>query len=180
MFQFPGLSPRPYLIQGGVPGHDPGRVPPFGDPRIKGCVLLPEAYRSLPRPSSTSCAKASAVRPWYLHLPSKVRTEKHGICFSRYFELMFKHTFAIVLSVHDANHLLNASALGLWFRIMVRDTFVPRAMQLSRCAGRSPEGRMLRTRPGDDLREIGFESLPGAGSRCSTRLGLVRVSLERR
>ena len=113
MFQFPGLSPRPYLIQGGVPGHDPGRVPPFGDPRIKGCVLLPEAYRSLPRPSSTSCAKASAVRPWYLHLPSKVRTEKQRYCFSRYFELMFKHTFAIVLSVHDADHLLNAWCIGI-------------------------------------------------------------------
>ena len=151
------------MIQGGVAGHDPCWVPPFGDLRIKVCLPLPAAYRSLPRPSSTSCAKASAVRPWYLHLPSKVRTEKHRSCFSRYFELMFKHTFAIVLSVHDADHLLNASALGLWFRIMVRDTFVPRAMQLSRCAGRSPEGRMLRTMPGDDLREIGFKKSSGSG-----------------
>ena len=157
MFQFPGLSRAALWVQAGVAGYGPCRVAPFGDPGIEGCLLLPRDYRSLPRPSSTSCAKASAVRPWYLHLPSKVRTEKHGICFSRYFELMFKHTFAIVLSVHDADHLLNASALGLWFRIMVRDTFVPRAMQLSRCAGRSPEGRMLRTGPGDDLREIGLK-----------------------
>jgi hypothetical protein len=35
------------------------RVAPFGHPRIAGCVLLPLAYRSLPRPSSPSCAQAS-------------------------------------------------------------------------------------------------------------------------
>ena len=39
------------------------RVRPFGDPRIVGRVPLPADYRGLPRPSSASCAKASAVRP---------------------------------------------------------------------------------------------------------------------
>lgn len=34
----------------------------FGHPRIKGCMLLPEAYRSLPRPSSPSQAKSSTIR----------------------------------------------------------------------------------------------------------------------
>ena len=43
-----------------------GRVRPFGDPRIDGCVPLPADYRSLPRPSSAPCAKASALRPKYL------------------------------------------------------------------------------------------------------------------
>ena len=42
------------------------RVRPFGDPRVVGCVPLTADYRSLPRPSSASCAKASAVRPCYL------------------------------------------------------------------------------------------------------------------
>ena len=42
------------------------RVRPFGDPGIEGCVPLPPDYRGLPRPSSAPCAKASAVRPWYL------------------------------------------------------------------------------------------------------------------
>ena len=42
------------------------RVRPFGDPGIVGRVLLPRDYRGLPRPSSPPCAKASAVRPWYL------------------------------------------------------------------------------------------------------------------
>ena len=44
-------------------------VRPFGDPRVEGCVLLAGDYRSLPRPSSAPCAKASAVRPWYLAGP---------------------------------------------------------------------------------------------------------------
>ena len=35
-------------------------VSPFGNLRIKACVPLPEAYRSLPRPSSPDDAKASA------------------------------------------------------------------------------------------------------------------------
>ena len=42
------------------------RVRPFGDPRVEGCVPLTADYRSLPRPSSASCAKASAARPAYL------------------------------------------------------------------------------------------------------------------
>ena len=29
-----------------------GQEVPFGDPGIYGCLLLPQAYRSLPRPSS--------------------------------------------------------------------------------------------------------------------------------
>ena len=36
-----------------------GRVSPFGNLRIKACVPLPEAYRSLLRPSSPDVAKAS-------------------------------------------------------------------------------------------------------------------------
>jgi hypothetical protein len=39
------------------------RVAPFGNLRIKASLRLPEAYRSLPRPSSPLCAKASTVHP---------------------------------------------------------------------------------------------------------------------
>ena len=35
------------------------RVAPFGHPGINACVPLPQAYRSLPRPSSPPCAQAS-------------------------------------------------------------------------------------------------------------------------
>ena len=66
MFQFPRLPPRTLWIRVRVAGHDPCWVPPFGNPRIEGRLRLPGAYRSLPRPSSASHAKASAVRPRYL------------------------------------------------------------------------------------------------------------------
>ena len=41
-------------------------VVPFGNPRIKGHLHLPEAYRSLSRPSSPPRAKASTRRPNFL------------------------------------------------------------------------------------------------------------------
>ena len=39
-------------------------VSPFRDPWINGCLLLPKAYRSLPRLSSAPSAKAFALRPF--------------------------------------------------------------------------------------------------------------------
>ena len=52
-----------YFIQWAVTGHDSRRVSPFGHPRVEDCLRLTEAYRSLPRPSSPSRAKASTVHP---------------------------------------------------------------------------------------------------------------------
>ena len=40
-------------------------VVPFGNLRINACMQLPEAYRSLPRPSSPLSAKASTIRPYF-------------------------------------------------------------------------------------------------------------------
>jgi hypothetical protein len=55
MCQFTPLSLPTLCIQAGVTQYNPGRVAPFGNPRIYSCLHLPEAYRSLPRPSSTPC-----------------------------------------------------------------------------------------------------------------------------
>ena len=63
MVHFPPFAYRSLWIQARTPGHDSGSVAPFGNPRVKACMRLTEAYRSLPRPSSPSCAKASTVRP---------------------------------------------------------------------------------------------------------------------
>ena len=63
MVHFPPFASTGLCIQPAMTGHDSGRVAPFGNPRIKACLRLPEAYRSLPRPSSPSRAKASTVRP---------------------------------------------------------------------------------------------------------------------
>ena len=42
------------------------RVTPFGYLRISGCVLLPAAFRSLPRPSSPDSSQASAANLFLL------------------------------------------------------------------------------------------------------------------
>ena len=68
MFHFPGCRPPTDV---GVSRHYSGRVTPFGDPRIKACLPLPEAYRSLPRPSSPAGAKASTVCPTQLDQSSR-------------------------------------------------------------------------------------------------------------
>jgi hypothetical protein len=63
MVHFPALSSTGLCIQPGIPWYYPGRVSPFGHLRVKACLRLTEAFRSLPRPSSTSGAKAFTVRP---------------------------------------------------------------------------------------------------------------------
>src|SRR4051794_24594031 len=63
MFQFSPLAPLRLWIQEWVTRHDSRRVSPFGHPRINAYVRLPEAFRSLSRPSSPVRAKASTVRP---------------------------------------------------------------------------------------------------------------------
>ena len=83
MFQFPGCPPHSLWIQLWVSGHYPGRVSPFGYPRIDTCLQFPVAFRSLPRPSSAVGARASTLcsysldffvalllRPTYNFLPS--------------------------------------------------------------------------------------------------------------
>ena len=64
MFHFPWCRFTTLCIQAVIAEHDFGWVSPFGNPRINACVPLTEAYRSLPRPSSPTDAKASTVRPY--------------------------------------------------------------------------------------------------------------------
>ena len=63
MSHFPPLASIRLCIQRMMTGHDSRRVSPFGHPRVEACLRLTGAYRSLPRPSSPSRAKASTVRP---------------------------------------------------------------------------------------------------------------------
>ena len=74
MFQFPGLPPPALCVQAGAAGYEACWVRPFGDPRVKGHVRLTVAYRSLSRPSSASCAKASTVCPYHLLFDGPVHT----------------------------------------------------------------------------------------------------------
>ena len=61
MFHFPALLLTILCIQIAVRKYYFAWVGPFGNPRIDSCLHFPEAYRSLPRPSSASYAKASPV-----------------------------------------------------------------------------------------------------------------------
>ena len=63
MVHFPGLSSTDLWIRSVMLRYEPEWVAPFGNLRVEACLRLTEAYRSLPRPSSPSCAKASTVRP---------------------------------------------------------------------------------------------------------------------
>ena len=63
MVHFPALPSTGLCIQPGIPQHDSRWVAPFGHLRVEACLQLTEAFRSLPRPSSTSGAKAFTVCP---------------------------------------------------------------------------------------------------------------------
>jgi hypothetical protein len=85
MCHFPRFPPRILCVQMRVTGHYPRRVSPFGNPRIIARLRLNEAYRSLPRPSSASGAKASAIRPYYLS----------GIGMSRLYDFQRSGTYTL-------------------------------------------------------------------------------------
>ena len=63
MVHFPGFARTCLCIQQGVPEVCSGGFPHSEIFGYNACVRLPEAYRSLPRPSSPVSAKASTVRP---------------------------------------------------------------------------------------------------------------------
>ena len=48
MFQFPRFPLTALCVQAGVTGHDPSRVSPFGDPRIKAWLAAPRGLSQLP------------------------------------------------------------------------------------------------------------------------------------
>ena len=62
------------LIHRMMPAHYHRRVSPFGDLRIKAYLRLPEAFRSLSRPSSAISALASTLRSCSLDLCLPLRS----------------------------------------------------------------------------------------------------------
>ena len=69
------------------------RVSPFGNLRIKACVPLPEAYRSLLRPSSPDDAKASInCCNWFMQTPTIL-----GV-YSTYLQFTYISNFYLKLS----------------------------------------------------------------------------------
>ena len=66
MVQFPASRLIHLLIQCTITRFYPSWVTPFGHRRITGCVLLPVAFRSLPRPSSPDSPKAFTMNSYSL------------------------------------------------------------------------------------------------------------------
>ena len=88
MFQFPGCPPMRLLIRLMVTGHYPSRVSPFGCPGLNACLRLPQAFRSLPRPSSAISASASTLCSFLLNLHSQAcRSLVNCFCFTSSFRL---------------------------------------------------------------------------------------------
>jgi hypothetical protein len=56
MFQFPRFPSPSLCVQLEDAAVSQQRVSPFGHPRIYTCTRLPEAFRSVPRPSSALVA----------------------------------------------------------------------------------------------------------------------------
>ena len=78
---FSSLRLPPYVCMDNSPSDY--WVVPFGNPRIKGYLLLPQAYRSLSRPSSPPRAKASTRRPNLLS-PFNTNTYHYALCIINY------------------------------------------------------------------------------------------------
>ena len=82
-FSSPRSPLKAYIFSQEVTGFDPRRVTPFGNLRIIGRLRLPEAYRSLPRPSSLPGAKASTLGPslldFHFPFPAKPPRQKDNL-----------------------------------------------------------------------------------------------------
>ena len=73
MFHFPASRFRNLWIQLRMTGHYSSRVAPFGYLRINARVQLPEAFRSLPRPSSPADLSITSfqMQPFFLQISFK-------------------------------------------------------------------------------------------------------------
>ena len=96
MFQFPAFASTK-KVDDGPSGR---RVVPFGNPRIKGHLLLPAAYRSLSRPSSPPRAQASAMCPFLLSLSPWPASPPAGIIYFR-LDFSFLSYLCFLLLVHN-------------------------------------------------------------------------------
>ena len=81
-------------------------VSPFGHPRIEARLQLPEAYRSLPRPSSAPIAQAFALRPFLLDLLVPALS---GRCQEQ--EFVLNQKLSVIVFYHNFDKSLCAFAL---------------------------------------------------------------------
>ena len=154
MFQFPGCPPRKLWIHLRVSRHCPGRVPPFGYPRIVACLQLPVAFRSWPRPSSAVGALASTLCSSSLDF---------------FVAFLLRPTKLNMFSLHTIFLLCFLHAISL--QLAFDESSLP--VQLSRCVFSPPLPFVFRRRSGSG-EVVGRSRLELPTSRlsgeCSNRL----------
>jgi hypothetical protein len=99
-FTSPRIARTILCIQTVATPYERCRVSPFGNLRIKACVPLPEAYRSLLRPSSPDEAKASInCCNWFMQTLTYSRRLSYPLTFFHYPKLS-KNKIGLILSNH--------------------------------------------------------------------------------
>ena len=99
----------------------------FGYLRVKGCVLLTVAFRSLPRPSSPVSAKASIVRPYLLDHIIIYTLTMYFIIFTTLLRVLSTHSFFWRLFVHVSLFAYSVSIqtmLVLYLYQLISKTYV--------------------------------------------------------
>jgi hypothetical protein len=111
MFQFSPLASIRLCIQRRMTAYYRCRVSPFGHLRITAYVRLPEAFRSLSRPSSPVRAKASTVRPFPLDriCSMPIDPEVHGQGTPAHRQ---RCSFSAFATPYPFTHIVNDSSFG--------------------------------------------------------------------
>ena len=136
--------------------NDRCRVSPFGNLRIKACVPLPEAYRSLLRPSSPDDAKAFANGCNWFYANAQLSRRLFYPLTKNFLTLNFQRTKVLVLR----------SAACSVCRVLLRQGYRGHPSPLSRMAA-PPVTPQERWMVGPD----GLEpSTPRLSSACSNQL----------
>jgi hypothetical protein len=115
-FTSPRVTLPALCIQAGVILHYQDWVAPFGYLRIKACVPLPEAFRSLLRPSSSDVAKASTNGcNWFMQTLQYSRRLSYPLTFSLSSNLNFQRTKLIAFPALPARSRRHPQAWRFFF-----------------------------------------------------------------
>ena len=141
MVQFPRFHFLRLCVQRRIAGHDSGWVTPFGNLRIARCVLLPAAFRSLPRPSSSDSSRASTVNSYSLdHIsPTLLATRPLALGLARCVRLRTLHATpsrdaSSRIGTHTAQFSTRFVSLRLSFPCVCQRTLMKPASRASFCS----------------------------------------------
>lgn len=176
------------MCSAGGDGGSHRRVSPFGYRRLFACTQLPDAFRSVPRPSSALDAQASPVR--LLALVSSYGDRTPASCFQlmRTFCLRFFYLLVIAYSVVNVSQDASASCLRECSSLPLGNSSRFRAALASLCPASPARGDFARNRPSmralarlpvglTRLELVTFPLSEGCSNRLSYRPGIARSAI---